>query len=104
MSRSRPRTTPLRTLLVLLFTLLALLPAGTAAARGGGDDGGSDDSGGGGGSTVSGNFAVTVNGRTHDPAPGREAQVKQVAAAWSVAAVKSEPAQPASTTPSQQAL
>ena len=77
MSRSRPHATPLRTLLLLLFTLLALLPAGTAAAQGG-DDSGSDDSGGGGGSTVSGNFAVTVNGRTFDPAAGRDASLRDV--------------------------
>jgi hypothetical protein len=77
-SRSRPRSTPLRTLLVLLFTLLALLPAGTAAAQGGGDDSGSDDSGGGGGSTSAGNFAVTVNGRTYDPAAGRDASLRDV--------------------------
>ena len=80
MSRSRPRATPLRTLLVLLFTLLALLPAGTAAARGGSDDGG-----GGGGSTVSGNFAVTVNGRTYDPAAGRDASLRDVTPAGRIA-------------------
>jgi hypothetical protein len=76
-SRPRPGTTRLRTFLVLLFTLLALIPAGTAAAKGG-DDTGSDDSGGGGGSTVSGDFAVTVNGRSYNPSAGRETTLRDL--------------------------
>ena len=55
------------------------LAAGPALAKGG-DDTGGDDGGGGGGTTTSAasNFAVTVNGTTYDPAPGRDLRLRDV--------------------------
>lgn len=52
-------------------TLLGLSLTGTAVAKGGepGDDGGSAATGG------TGNYSVTVNGTTYDPAPGKDAKV-----------------------------
>jgi hypothetical protein len=75
-----PRTAPahrLRTALALLLALAVLLIPGTAAA-GGGDDGGTAEDGGGDGGASVGNFVVTVNGRAHDPAPGRETRLRDV--------------------------
>ncbi len=66
---------PLRLLLVLLLALTALLVPGTASASGG-DDGGSE--GGTAGASAGGDFAVTVDGRTTDPAAGREARLRDV--------------------------
>ncbi|SFO32812.1 hypothetical protein SAMN05660359_02693 [Geodermatophilus obscurus] len=65
------RPLPLRLLLVLLLALAALLAPGTASASGG-DDGGTE------GAASGGDFAVTVNGRTTDPAAGREARLRDV--------------------------
>ncbi|MFW3170435.1 hypothetical protein [Geodermatophilus sp. CPCC 206100] len=73
---SRPRL-----LLALLLALAVLLTPGVAAAKGGSDDAASSDDGGGGaggGSVGAGDFAVTVNGRTTDPAAGREARLRDV--------------------------
>ncbi|WP_448641586.1 hypothetical protein [Geodermatophilus sp. URMC 63] len=62
---------PLRAVLVaLLAALSALLAPGTAWA--GGDDGGTAAG------SAGGDFAVTVNGRTHDPAAGREVRLQGV--------------------------
>jgi hypothetical protein len=75
-----PRPAPahrLRTALALLLALAVLLVPGTAAA-GGGDDGGTAEGGGGDGGASAGNFVVTVNGRAHDPAPGRETRLRDV--------------------------
>jgi hypothetical protein len=64
------RPLPLRLLLVLLLALTALLAPGTAWA--GSDDGASEGGGAG------GDFSVTVNGRTYDPAAGRETRLQGV--------------------------
>jgi hypothetical protein len=68
------RPLPLRLLLVLLLALAALLAPGTASASGG-DDGGTEGVE---GAASGGDFAVTVNGRTTDPAAGREARLRDV--------------------------
>ncbi|WP_137293069.1 hypothetical protein [Nocardioides dongxiaopingii] len=57
----------------------ALLAPATAAHAKGGDDGGGDDRGGGTTSATAGDYAVTVNGRTYDPAPGRDVRVRDLA-------------------------
>ena len=78
---SRPDAAPTslsRTLMTLLVALTIALVSPSGAARAGGDDPGGSDDGGGGVATGSGNFAVTVNGRTHDPAPGRETRLQSV--------------------------
>jgi hypothetical protein len=75
---------PLRLLLVALLALPALLPSGIAAAKGGGTDTGADDGGGGGTSAV-GDFAVTVNGRTYNPAAGKESRLQDVVPAGPIA-------------------
>jgi hypothetical protein len=67
----------LRTALALLLALAVLLTPGTATA-GGGDDAGTAEDGGGDGGAAAGNFVVTVNGRAHDPAPGRETRLRGV--------------------------
>ncbi|PRY40196.1 hypothetical protein LY71_12037 [Geodermatophilus tzadiensis] len=64
------RPLPLRPLLVLLLALTALLAPGTAWA--GGDDGAGE------GGSAGGDFSVTVNGRTYDPAAGRETRLQGV--------------------------
>ena len=63
------RPLPLRLLLVLLLALTALLTPGTASASGG-DDGGAE------GASAGGDFAVTVNGRTSNPAAGAEYRLR----------------------------
>jgi hypothetical protein len=68
-----PRPLPLRLLLVLLLALTALLAPGTASASGG-DDGGAE--GGVTGASSGGDFAVTVNGRTSNPAAGDEYRLR----------------------------
>jgi hypothetical protein len=65
---SRPRL--LRAVLVLLLALAALLVPGTASASGG-DDGGATE-----GTSSGGDFAVTVNGRTSNPATGNEYRLR----------------------------
>ena len=67
----RPRG--LRLLSASALALTVLLVPGTASAQGGSDDGGGGD-----GAVAAGDFAVTVNGRTTDPAPGREARLRDV--------------------------
>ena len=57
-----------RRLLALLLGLTVLLAPGTAAAKGD-DPAGAED--GGGTTATAGDFAVTVNGRTTNPAPAR---------------------------------
>ncbi|MGY1727769.1 hypothetical protein ACI79J_12435 [Geodermatophilus sp. SYSU D01062] len=69
MATTRPLR--LRLLLVPLLALAALLVPGTATASGG-DDGGSVEG------AVTGDFAVTVNGRTSNPAAGRETRLRDV--------------------------
>ncbi|MGY1785621.1 hypothetical protein [Geodermatophilus sp. SYSU D00698] len=69
MATTRPLR--LRLLIVPLLALAALLAPGTAAASGG-DDGGSVEG------AVTGDFAVTVNGRTSNPAAGRETRLRDV--------------------------
>ncbi len=65
------RPLPLRLLLVLLLALGALLVPGSASASGG-DDSAAE------GASSGGDFAVTVNGRTTDPAAGRDARLRDV--------------------------
>ena len=66
-------------LLALVIGLTVLLAPGTAAAKGGDDAAGSDDGGGGTATAAAaGDFAVTVNGRTTNPAAGREARLRDV--------------------------
>ncbi|MEX5719323.1 hypothetical protein [Geodermatophilus maliterrae] len=68
------RPLPLRAALVLLLAtvsaFVSLLAPGTAWA--GGDDGGTE------GGSAGGDFSVTVNGRTYDPAAGRETRLQGV--------------------------
>ena len=68
---------PLRLLLVALLALTALLQPGIAAAKGGVDPG-TADGGGGSTSAVAGDFAVTVNGRSYNPAAGKEFRLQDV--------------------------
>ncbi|MFQ1002243.1 hypothetical protein [Modestobacter sp. SSW1-42] len=70
--------TPRRFLAALALGTAVLLVPGVAQARGGGDDGGTVEDGGG-GAAVSGDFTVTVNGRTSNPAAGRDFRVSGVA-------------------------
>ena len=70
--------TPRRLLAVLALSTAVLLVPGVAAAKGGGDDGGGDD-GGGGTSAGAGDFAVTINGRTSNPAAGKDFRTSGVA-------------------------
>jgi hypothetical protein len=66
-------------LLALVLGLTVLLAPGTAAAKGGDDPAASDDGGGGTASAAAaGDFAVTVNGRTTNPAAGQEARLRDV--------------------------
>jgi hypothetical protein len=65
------RSTPRRLLAVLAVSTAVLLVPGIAQARGGADDGGTVEDGGGTGA-VTGDFAVTVNGRTSNPAAGKD--------------------------------
>ncbi len=68
----------LRIAAVALTTAALLAPAAGAHAKGG-DDTGSDDHGGGGTATAAaGNYAVTVNGTTYDPAPGKDVRVRDL--------------------------
>jgi hypothetical protein len=63
--------TPRRLLAVLALSTAVLLVPGVASAQGGGDATGTVEDGGG-GTSVSGDFAVTVNGRTANPAAGKD--------------------------------
>jgi hypothetical protein len=69
--------TPRRFLTALALGTAVLLVPGLAQAQGGGDDGGTVEDGGGG--SVTGDFAVTVNGRTSNPAAGKDVKVDNVA-------------------------
>src|SRR3712207_2223115 len=69
--------TPRRFLAALALGTAVLLLPGVAQAKGGGDDGGTVEDGGGGGA-VTGDFAVTVNGRTSNPAAGKDLRVSGV--------------------------
>ena len=69
---SRPRL-----LLALVLGFAVLLAPGTAAAKGG-DDPVASDGGGTATAATPGDFAVTVNGRTTNPAPGQEARLRDV--------------------------
>lgn len=68
----------LRTIAATLAAAALLVPASAAHAKGG-DDGGNDDNGGGTATGSAGNYAVTVNGTTYDPAPGRDVRVRDLA-------------------------
>ncbi len=74
-----PRSFPRRLLAALALTTAVALVPGVAAASGG-DDGGGDDSGGGTAvaAATPGDFAVTVNGTTTNPAAGRDARLRGV--------------------------
>ena len=80
--RQRAPGHPLRPVLAARLTLAPLLALavlfvpGTASASGG-DDGGTTEDGGQVGAASS-NFAVTVNGRTYDPAAGNETRLRDV--------------------------
>ncbi len=65
-------------LLAVVLGLTVLLAPGTAAAKGGDDPAGSDDGAGATASASTGDFAVTVNGRTTNPAAGQEARLRDV--------------------------
>jgi hypothetical protein len=69
--------TPRRFLTALALGTAVLLVPGLAQAQGGGDDGGTVEDGGGG--SVTGDFAVTVNGRTSNPAAGKDVKIDNVA-------------------------
>jgi hypothetical protein len=76
--RSR-RPGGVRVVLSLLLVLAALLAPGTAWAKGGDDAASADDGGGGtAGTTADGDFTITVNGRTHNPAAGSETRLRDV--------------------------
>jgi hypothetical protein len=68
--------TPRRLLAALAVSTAVLLVPGVAAASGGDDEGGTTAAG----STVTGDFAVTVNGRTSNPAAGKDFRVGDAAA------------------------
>jgi hypothetical protein len=68
--------TPRRLLAALAVGAAALLLPGTAQASGGDDTGGVED--GAGATGVTGDFAVTVNGRTSNPAAGKDFRVSGV--------------------------
>jgi hypothetical protein len=71
--------TPRSRLLAVVLGLTLLLAPGTAAAKGGDDLAASDDGGGGTATAAAtGDFAVTVNGRTSNPAAGQEARLRDV--------------------------
>ena len=70
-----------RRLLALLLGLTVLLAPGTAAAKGDDPAGAAD----GGTTATAGDFAVTVNGRTTNPAPGSEARLRDVTPAGPIA-------------------
>ena len=69
---------PRRLLAALALGTAVLLVPGTASAKDGGNDAGTVADDGGGGS-VTGDFAVTVNGRTSNPAAGRDYRLGDVA-------------------------
>src|SRR3954451_24393701 len=70
--------TPRRLLAALALATAVLLGPGVAQAKGGGDDTGTVEDGGG-GRAVSGDFAVTVNGRTAHPAARKDYRLDGVA-------------------------
>jgi hypothetical protein len=71
---SRPRLLP-----AIVLGLAVLLAPGTAAAKGGDDPVASAEDGGSTTTTATaGDFAVTVNGRTTNPAAGQEARLRDV--------------------------
>jgi hypothetical protein len=74
---------PRRLLAALALGTAVLLVPGIAQAQGGGDDGGTVADGGGGGA-VTGDFAVTVNGRTSNPAAGKDYRLSDVTPSASV--------------------
>ena len=74
---------PRRLLAALALGTAVLLVPGIAQAKGGGDDGGTVADGGGGGA-VTGDFAVTVNGRTSNPAAGKDHRLSDVTPSSSV--------------------
>jgi hypothetical protein len=70
---SRPRLLP-----AVVLGLAVLLAPGTAAAKGGDDPVASAEDGGSTTTATAGDFAVTVNGRTTNPAAGQEARLRDV--------------------------
>ena len=73
-----PRHARRRLLTVLALATAVVLAPGVASAKGGGDDGGTDDGGGSTAATTHGDFAVTLNGTTTNPAAGRGYKVSGV--------------------------
>jgi hypothetical protein len=71
--------TTLRRSALALATAALLVPVGGAAHAKGGDDAGGDDKGGGGTAASVGHYAVTVGGRTYEPAAGRDLKLKDLA-------------------------
>lgn len=61
------------------------LAAGPALAKGGNDDTGDDKAGGATTSSAASDFAVTVNGVTYNPAPGKDVRVKDLTVRGTVA-------------------
>ena len=70
---SRPRLLP-----AVVLGLAVLLAPGTAVAKGGDDPVASAEDGGSTTTATAGDFAVTVNGRTTNPAAGQEARLRDV--------------------------
>ena len=64
-------------LLAAATTVLGLTLAGTASAKG--SEPNDDNTGGATAGSSAGDYAVTVNGRTYNPAPGRDAKLNDVA-------------------------
>jgi hypothetical protein len=71
------RRTAGRLATAVLALALTLTP-GVALASGGDDSGGGDTGTGGTAAASAGDFAVTVEGRSYNPAPGRETRLKDV--------------------------
>ena len=72
-ANSRPRLLP-----AVVLGLAVLLAPGTAVAKGGDDPVASAEDGGSTTTATAGDFAVTVNGRTTNPAAGQEARLRDV--------------------------
>ncbi|GAA1904776.1 hypothetical protein [Lapillicoccus jejuensis] len=74
--RTTPHARRRSTAAVAAAALLGLTVTGVAAAKGG--EPGDDTGGGTTAAAAGGNYAVTVNGTTYDPAPGKDAKVSGV--------------------------
>jgi len=81
---SRPRRVRSLTVLAALATTVALTATAGPASAGKGGEGETEGGGGGTTSATAGDYAVTVGGRTYDPAPGKDVKLKDVAVAGKV--------------------